>query len=97
MRDSAPKSRADRLNALKLSERVLKQAAEEAPKVQDLIDAGTAWLDEADARRAMRDHKRQCPRCRYADRPDARRVRRCATGQALNRKRTRAALRVSRT
>ena len=87
-------SRGDRLNALKVSERVLKQGVDELPKTQALIDAGTAWLDEADARRAMRDHKRVCRRCRYADRDAARGARRCRVGRLLDLRRTRAARRL---
>jgi hypothetical protein len=93
----ATRSRGARLNALKVTERVLGQAVSELPKTQALIDAGTAWLDDADARRAMREHKRQCRACRYADRPEATRVHRCTVGQALNRRRARAAWRVRQT
>jgi hypothetical protein len=84
MRDSAPKSRGDRLNALKLRERVATQGVASAPEIERLIDAADAWLAEADARRAMREHKRQCRRCRYADRDGATRVRRCRVGHALH-------------
>jgi hypothetical protein len=97
MREPRNRSRGDRLNALKVSERVLRQGVEVLPRTQALIDAGTAWLEDADARRAMRDHKRQCRRCRYADRPDAGRARRCTLGEVLNRRRARAAWRLRQT